>query len=91
MASTKSINGVEIFSTGIWNNNTITLEILEDIVSAFKATSKTLRPFLKIGHNEEQEFLQKDGLPAAGWINNLYIKGNKLLADFIDIPKKSLS
>lgn len=88
MANGKSIKGVEIFSTGIWNNNKITPEILQDIVKAFKSTSETLKPFLKLGHNEEQKFLQEDGLPAAGWIENLYIKGNKLLADFSDIPKK---
>jgi len=88
MEKGKSIKAVEIFSTGTWNNNKITKDVLEDIVKAFNETSASIKPFLKLGHDENQEFLQKDGLPAAGWIEKLYIKGNKLLADFSDIPKK---
>ena len=42
---------------------------------------------MKLGHNDEQKLLAKDGLPAAGWINNVYIQGKKLIADFVDIPK----
>src|SRR3990167_797091 len=46
------------------------------------------KPPLKLGHAEDQKMLQKDGLPAAGWVSALYRVGEKLLADFIDIPEK---
>jgi hypothetical protein len=32
--------------------------------------------------------LKADGLPAAGYVERLYIQGDKLMADFRDIPKK---
>ena len=41
-----------------------------------------------MGHNEKQELLQKDGMPAAGWVVNLKRSGKKLLADFMSVPKK---
>lgn len=82
------LKNVEIFAEGTWNGNVITSEILKDIVSAFDATKGFVKPVLKLGHNQEQELLKKDGLPAAGWVSNVYISGKKLLADFIDIPDK---
>lgn len=85
---TKSINGVEIFSIGTWNGDTYTQADLDMMVHAFAKTSNTLRPPLKLGHDDDQKLVQKDGLPAAGWIGNLYSQGGKLIADFIDIPSK---
>jgi hypothetical protein len=82
------INGVEVFSVGTWNGDTYTQADLEEMVKAFNATAKTLRPPLKLGHDDKQKLLQKDGMPAAGWIDKLYIKGGKLVADFVDIPSK---
>jgi hypothetical protein len=84
----KSIRGVEIFSVGTWNGDTYTQKDLDEMVRAFSETGKTLIPPLKLGHSKEQKILQSDGLPAAGWIGNLYAKGGKLIADFIDIPNK---
>jgi len=83
-----SINGVEIFSVGEWNGDKYTASDLDEMVKAFNDTKDHVRPFLKLGHDEEQKLLQADGLPAAGWISNIYTKGEKLLADFVDIPKK---
>lgn len=85
---TFDIKGVEIFSKGNWNGDNFTTEDLNKIVCAFNDTKDGIRPFLKLGHDEKQEILQKDGLPAAGWIDRLYVVGDKLLADFSDIPKK---
>jgi hypothetical protein len=82
------IKGVEIFGVGKWNNVRITEETLEEIVSGFEATKAFKRPHLKLGHNDEQNLIAKDGLPAAGWVENVYIKGKKLFADFVDIPAK---
>lgn len=84
----KFIKGVEIFAAGEWNGDTYTTEDLDEMVRAFKETGKQWRPALKLGHSDNQTLLQSDGLPAAGWVGNLYRKGKKLLADFIDIPEK---
>ena len=82
------INDVEIFSAGTWNDDTYTIEDLYEMVRAFQETGRTIRPYLKLGHDPDQKLVQKDGLPAAGWIDNLRVIGSKLIADFIDIPKK---
>jgi hypothetical protein len=83
-----TIKGVEIFQEGTWNGHTITSETLTDIVNAFGKTSAVVKPVLKLGHNDQQKLLAKDGMPAAGWVSDVYIQGKKLLADFVDIPKK---
>src|SRR3990167_9245143 len=82
------IHGVEIFSVGTWNGDHYSELDLDKMVKAFQETSKTLRPPLKLGHDDRQIILQQDGLPAAGWIGNLYRQGEKLLADLIEIPGK---
>lgn len=82
-----AIKGVEIFSTGTWNGDEYTQDDLDEMVRAFEDTQETCKPSLKLGHTDDQTLLQKDGLPAAGWIGSLYRKGGKLLADFVDIPK----
>lgn len=83
-----SIAGIEIFSTGKWNGSDITEEDLDSIVKAYEDVGFKLKPFLKLGHTEDQRLIQDDGLPAAGWIGSLKKVGNKLIADFIDIPQK---
>ncbi len=87
-ADLHSVSGVEIFSTGLWNGKQITDHDLDCIVAAFGSTKGMVRPSLKLGHDDEQKLLQKDGLPAAGWVENVRKVGSKLVADFVDIPKK---
>ena len=82
------INQVEVFSVGKWNGQEFTEADLDKMVETFDKTSDTVRPFLKLGHADDQKLLQAEGLPAAGWVSRLYRKGGKLLADFTDIPKK---
>lgn len=84
----KSIDGVEIFSAGTWNGDKYTTKDLDEMVRAFEETKSTVRPFLKLGHSDKQKLLQEEGLPAAGWIGRLYRKGEKLIADFVDMPSK---
>lgn len=88
MEHLKSINGVEIFSAGTWNGDEYTEKDLDAMVEAFNNTQTRIRPALKLGHTDDQTLIQKDGLPAAGFIGKLYRKGQKLIADFVDIPKK---
>jgi hypothetical protein len=68
----------EIFRTGTWNGRKFTRQDLDDIVSA--ASEVGYRPPLKLGHAE------KSGDPAYGWVENIKRVGNRLIADFVDIP-----
>lgn len=88
MPNLKSIPGVEIFAAGTWNGDTYSIQDLDEMVRAFSELKGTVKPSLKLGHTDRQKLIQKDGLPAAGWIGNLYRAGEKLLADFVDIPDK---
>lgn len=85
---TYKIAGVEIFSEGEWNGDNYSKADLNEMVKTFDETKEGVRPYVKIGHANKQKFLDEEGLPAAGWIEKLYVKGDKLLADFSDIPKK---
>lgn len=82
------IEGIEIFSTGTWNGKPFNIADLDAMVDAFEKTSNGFRPFLKLGHSKEQDLLKNSGLPAAGWADSIYRKGDKLLADFANIPRK---
>lgn len=88
MADTYNIENEEIFSTGVWHGQTFTDNDLNNILDSFGKNKVGFTPPLKLGHNEEQKLLAQDGLPAAGWTINLKKVGNKLLADFRDMPKK---
>jgi hypothetical protein len=68
----------EIFRTGTWNGRKFTRQDLDDIVSA--ASEVGFKPPLKLGHAE------KSGDPAYGWVENIKRVGNRLIADFVDIP-----
>ncbi len=84
----KEIKDVEIFASGTWNGDTYTEDDLDQIVDTFNKTKDKLKPFLKIGHSEKQSLLAKDEMPKAGLISNVRRIGSKLLADFIDVPRK---
>lgn len=80
------LKGIEIFSAGVWNNDPYTIEDLDRIVEAFPVAGVT--PPLKLGHTEAQKFFgQSDGAPALGWIERVYRRGAKLLADVSGVPE----
>lgn len=85
---TKDINGVEIFASGTWNGDPYTDKDLDQMVESYKATKDTLKPYLKLGHDDGQKLTQEDGFPALGWVQNIRRVGSKLVADFKGIPKK---
>lgn len=59
------------------------------IVENFSKLGKFHRaPIIVLGHDEGQELLAKEGLPAAGIVSNIKKIGTKLFSDFIDVPKK---
>lgn len=78
------IDGVEIFSTGIHNDDKYTESDLDELVRNFETMKGTVKPMLKLGHDESK---WKDGLPAIGWIKGLKRVGGKLFADFKEVPK----
>ena len=80
--------GLEIFETGTWNGDTYTLQDIKDMITASEHVG--FEAPLKLGHMEDDDtkaLLKKEGMPAFGWIKNLRIKGNKLIADITNIPK----
>lgn len=85
---TYKVNGVEIFSAGVWNGDKYEVKDLHDIVQSFNALKVGFRPYLKLGHDAKQAIAKSSGLPALGWVENVYVRGNKLLADFDNIPEK---
>ncbi len=82
------IDNVEIFAAGTWNGDKYNVEDLDKMVAAFEETKALFKPYLKLGHDDDQVLLQRDGLPAAGWVDRVYRIGEKLFADFVDIPQK---
>ena len=58
MENLKTIEGVEIFSAGIWNGDEYTEQCLDDIVHAFNKTSTRIRPALKLGHTKDQTLIR---------------------------------
>lgn len=85
---TFEIANVEVFAAGTWNGDTYTTRDLDDMVKTFKETSEKIKPFVKIGHGDEQSLLRADEMPAAGWVTDLYRSGDKLFANFSRVPKK---
>ena len=88
----KSLQGIEIFSAGEWNGDEYTVSDLLEMETAFIENIKGLRPYIKIGHDPKQKVLKElipsDGMPSAGWVERIYVRGKKLMADFSDIPDK---
>lgn len=83
----KSLKGAEIMAVGTWNDITFTGSDLDQIVAAFSGLSLSGRIPLKFGHglhDTDQPF--REGLPALGWVDRIYRQGEKLLADFSNIP-----
>jgi hypothetical protein len=76
----------EIFASGRWNGMEFEAEDLNLIASAFSALKEVHKVPLKFGHNDEQPIT--DGQPALGWVEDIWVKGNKLFAKFVDIPNE---
>lgn len=93
---TVDLKNIEILAVGKWKSNsgdvTFKQDDLDEIVSAFDELTGNpelnYEPPAKLGHDDGQKLLQKDGYPAAGWITKLSRAGDKLIADLKDIPGK---
>ena len=86
--TTYDIKDLEIFEAGTWNGEKYTERDLDDMVESFQAIGYKLKPYVKLGHSDRQDLLQKEGLPSAGWITGLKRMGSKLLADIKNVPEK---
>src|SRR3990167_4277022 len=87
------IHNVEIFGVGTWRGSKtvkVTGEMLDQMVAAFAQLSDKVqgfRPPIKLGHTDAQRFIgQSNGAPALGWIGALRRVGDKVVADFKDVP-----
>jgi hypothetical protein len=93
---TVDLDGEEIFSIGTWTATNgkarkYSIDELTAMAAAANETSYQDKP-LKLGHNNEQKALKEaglfaDGAPAAGWMKNFRVQGEKLIADFKQVPK----
>lgn len=84
------LKDVEIFASGIWNGHEFNSEDLEEIVENTNGFLKkgTNKPPLKLGHSTKQILKgQTDGDPALGWMDNVRKVGNKIVADFKNVPE----
>lgn len=88
LPETFDIKGVEIFASGKHKGHFYSDKDLEDMVVGFYETQSELKPYIKLGHDDKQKLAQNSGLPALGWIDNVYKKGKKFIADFVKVPKK---
>lgn len=81
----KSLKAQEVFAVGKWNGMTFQLHDLEAMVKAFDLLKAVHKVPLKIGHTEDQTPVGAQH--ALGWVSRLYIAGNKLMADFENVPE----
>ncbi len=65
----------------------ITRGRIDDMVAASRADPNFRAP-IKLGHDPDQPLLDTDGIPAAGWVENLRRIGDTLIADLLKIPDK---
>ena len=72
---------VEVMSVGTWNGVKFTPKDLLELAENFKKLKDVVKPPIKLGHSGDQT-----GKPALGWVTDLKVKGNKLIAFVEDVP-----
>ncbi|MEE8113493.1 MAG: hypothetical protein V3T23_03975 [Nitrososphaerales archaeon] len=87
-AELNELKGVEVLRTGRIRGKVVDKAFLEDVVANTKAlmTRDLHAPPGKLGHDDDQAFAKMSGLPATGWVESLKVVGDRLLADFKDVP-----
>lgn len=75
----------EIFAVGKWNGMEFSAEDLQGMAATFMTLGDNMRVALKMGHNDEQKMT--DGKPALGWVDKVWVAGEKLMAHFTDVPQ----
>jgi len=83
------LKGAHVFSCGDFNGFTADTDTLRALVRNFHALKlyPSLTPRLVFGHDAEQHLIrQTSGAPSLGRVSRLYSDGDKLRADFTDVP-----
>jgi len=90
---TVTVPGVELIAAGTWQGHNcpeggcrITGADIDEMVHAYESTKGTFDAPVKLGHDDQQKLLQRDGYPAAGWVTNLRRVGDKLVGDLEKVP-----
>jgi hypothetical protein len=88
---TKSIRGLEVFGEGKWNGGDVyTVADFDSMVGAFPHVG--FQPTVKAGHQDGQEDSKVAkrlfGEPALGYVERIYRKGDKLMADLKDVSRR---
>ena len=74
----------EIFAVGKWNGMTFDAADLQGMADSFNRLKDNLKVGLKIGHTAAQTMA--NGQHALGWVDKVWIAGDKLMARFTDMP-----
>lgn len=87
---TEDILGVEIFAAGVWkDSNGTEREVTVKDLNDMAASQGVINPPIKLDHDDDtsETVLHASGLIAAGWMRNFRVVGEKLLCDFMKMPK----
>lgn len=79
------IKGLEIFKIGTKETGEYTEADLDNM--AAMANAGVHEAPVVISHDENQNLLEADKLPAAGWLKKVYRQGKSLFADIADVPR----
>lgn len=83
------VDGVDLFDVGQHNGDEYGPADIDELIRNFQVLSTGPNPPVPVpvvlGHDEDQEILKRDDLPAAGWLTRVYEQGSKLCGDFSDI------
>jgi len=84
----EDLKGVQILSTGYIRDREYTAADLQEICDNTNRliSEGSHNPPGRLGHDDDQAFAKASGLPATGWVERLRVVGNKLVADFTDVP-----
>jgi hypothetical protein len=90
---TAELRDVELLSVGTWRDSsgqrvTFTRSDLQDMVEASNSLAEKIKPFFKLGHIEDDAQPLATGAPSLGWIRNLRVVKDKLVADIANVPRK---
>ncbi len=83
------MTGVEIFGVGTWKGNKFVagdlLEIVDNTMALLESGKH--KPPIKLGHSTNQIIVdQDDGDPALGRAVDFKVKGDKIIANFVNLP-----
>ncbi len=82
------IKSVEILRTGIIRGKPVSTGFIDKLIANTKELmGRGLHTAPgKLGHDDDQLFARMSGLPATGWVESLRRDGDRLIADFKDMP-----